>query len=120
PHHGDHRVGGVELETPRRRQADPPEVALDLAAEGGARAVTHQIEAPRQLFPFARAIIADAVRDGGFPPLLVQPIDFMSLYQQRVAQMQAEGGEAAAPAAAGNGAGDKKDGDDKQKFEFEL
>ena len=58
------------------------------------------IEAPRQLFPFARAIIADAVRDGGFPPLLVQPIDFMSLYQQRVAQMQAEGGEAAAPAAA--------------------
>ena len=78
------------------------------------------IEAPRQLFPFARAIIADAVRDGGFPPLLVQPIDFMSLYQQRVAQMQAEGGEAAAPAASGNGAGDKKDGDDKQKFEFEL
>ena len=84
------------------------------------------IEAPRQLFPFARAIIADAVRDGGFPPLLVQPIDFMSMYQQRVAQVQAEGAapgaEGTAPAAGGNagGNGAGKDGDDKQKFEFEL
>jgi len=77
------------------------------------------IEAPRQLFPFARAIIADAVRDGGFPPLLVQPIDFMSLYQQRVAHMQAEdGGATGAAPDASNGAG--KDGDEKQKFEFEL
>jgi preprotein translocase subunit SecB len=82
------------------------------------------IEAPRQLFPFARAIVADAVRDGGFPPLLVQPIDFMSMYQQRVAQVQAEAGEGDAPAAgddAGNGdAGDAGNGEDKQKFEFEL
>jgi len=79
------------------------------------------IEAPRQLFPFARAIVADAVRDGGFPPLLVQPIDFVALYQQRAAKAQAEqgeGGDQAAPAAeSGNGA-DKKD--DGQKFEFEL
>ena len=94
------------------------------------------IEAPRQLFPFARAIIADAVRDGGFPPLLVQPIDFMSMYQQRVAQVQADAGEGEgegdAPAADGdaNGGGDAGDGsngtgnggngEDKQKFEFEL
>ena len=82
------------------------------------------IEAPRQLFPFARAIIADAVRDGGFPPLLVQPIDFMSMYQQRVAQVQAESGEGEAPAAGGeaggNGAENGGNGDDKQKFEFEL
>lgn len=86
------------------------------------------IEAPRQLFPFARAIIADAVRDGGFPPLLIQPIDFVALYQQRAAQAEADqnaGG--AAPAAApagGNGAApENKDGkgkDDGQKFEFEL
>lgn len=86
------------------------------------------IEAPRQLFPFARAIIADAVRDGGFPPLLVQPIDFMSMYQQRVAQVQAESGEGEAPADGGDNGGDNAGGngdaggkgDDKQKFEFEL
>jgi preprotein translocase subunit SecB len=41
------------------------------------------IECPRQIFPFARRIIADVTRDGGFPPLMVDPIDFMSLYQQR-------------------------------------
>jgi len=44
------------------------------------------IECPRLLFPFARQIIADAVRNGGFPPLYVDPIDFAGLYQQRVAQ----------------------------------
>ncbi|MBS28203.1 MAG: protein-export chaperone SecB [Alphaproteobacteria bacterium] len=74
------------------------------------------IEAPRQLFPFARAIVADAVRDGGFPPLLMQPVDFMSMYQQRVAQAQAEAGEAPEGGDGGGGNG----GDDKQKFEFEL
>ena len=39
------------------------------------------IECPRFLFPFARAIIAGATRDGGFPPLMIQPIDFVALYQ---------------------------------------
>jgi preprotein translocase subunit SecB len=38
------------------------------------------VEAPRLLFPFARAIIADAVRDGGYAPLLLSPMDFMALY----------------------------------------
>jgi preprotein translocase subunit SecB len=47
------------------------------------------IECPRLLFPFAREIVANAVRNGGFPPLLLDPIDFVALYQQRVAQMQA-------------------------------
>ena len=46
------------------------------------------IECPRLLFPFAREIIANAVRNGGFPPLLLDPIDFVSLYQQRMAQAQ--------------------------------
>ncbi len=46
------------------------------------------IECPRLLFPFARQIIADAVRGGGFPPLYIDPIDFAALYQQRVAQQQ--------------------------------
>ena len=44
------------------------------------------IECPRLLFPFAREIIATSVRNGGFPPLLLDPIDFVSLYQQRLAQ----------------------------------
>ncbi|MFL9841487.1 protein-export chaperone SecB [Sphingomonas sp. ST-64] len=54
-------------------------------------------EAPRLLFPFARRVLADAVRDGGFPPLMLEPIDFNGLYEQqrmeRDAQLQA-GGEA--------------------------
>ena len=47
------------------------------------------IEGPRLLFPFARAIISDSVRDGGFPPLLINPIDFARLYQQNVEQARA-------------------------------
>ncbi len=43
------------------------------------------IECPRLLFPFAREIIATAVRNGGFAPLLLDPIDFVSLYRQRLA-----------------------------------
>jgi preprotein translocase subunit SecB len=46
------------------------------------------IECPRLLFPFAREIIATTVRNGGFPPLLLDPIDFVALYQQRVAELQ--------------------------------
>jgi preprotein translocase subunit SecB len=46
------------------------------------------IECPRLLFPFAREIVANAVRNGGFPPLLLDPVDFVSLYQQRMGQMQ--------------------------------
>ena len=47
------------------------------------------IECPRLLFPFAREIIATAVRDGGFPPLLLDPVDFVALYRQKMAQMPA-------------------------------
>ena len=46
------------------------------------------IEAPRLLFPFARNIVADATREGGFPPLLLQPIDFVELYRRELAQQQ--------------------------------
>ncbi len=38
------------------------------------------IEAPRHLFPFARAIVANVTRDGGFPPLLINPLDFAGMY----------------------------------------
>jgi len=44
------------------------------------------IQAPHMLFPFVRRIVSDVVRDGGMPPLMIEPIDFMSLYQARVAQ----------------------------------
>ncbi|MDX8527204.1 protein-export chaperone SecB [Mesorhizobium sp. MSK_1335] len=47
------------------------------------------IECPRLLFPFARQIIADATRNGGFPPLMLDPIDFAQMFQQRVAEDQA-------------------------------
>jgi len=43
------------------------------------------IECPRLLFPFARQIVAEAVRGGGFPPLMIDPVDFAALYQQRLA-----------------------------------
>ena len=42
------------------------------------------IEGPRLLFPFARQIIADAVRNGAYPPLFIDPIDFQALYIQRI------------------------------------
>ncbi len=61
-------------------------------------------EAPRILFPFARRVIADAVRDAGYPPLLLDPIDFNGLYMQQLQAKQAR--EADAPsgdiAAPGN------------------
>jgi preprotein translocase subunit SecB len=47
------------------------------------------IECPRMLFPFARHILADATRNGGFPPLMIDPIDFNAMYQQRIAQEKA-------------------------------
>ena len=43
------------------------------------------IEAPRMIFPFARAILSNVTRDGGFQPLMVNPIDFVELYRQRLA-----------------------------------
>jgi preprotein translocase subunit SecB len=46
------------------------------------------IECPRLLFPFAREVIATAVRNGGFPPLLLDPVDFVGLYRQKMAQLQ--------------------------------
>ena len=48
------------------------------------------IECPRLLFPFARELIASAISNGGFPPLMLQPIDFVGLYQRRLADMQAQ------------------------------
>ena len=46
------------------------------------------IECPRLLFPFARELIATAVRNGGFPPLMIDPVDFVSLYRQKMESQQ--------------------------------
>lgn len=43
-----------------------------------------QIECPRLLFPFARRVVADATRDGGFPPLMIDPIDFVTLFRRKL------------------------------------
>ena len=53
-------------------------------------------EAPRILFPFARQIVSQTIQDGGFPPLMLDPIDFHALYLQRQDQVGTQGGEAGA------------------------
>ena len=50
------------------------------------------VECPRMLFPFARRVLSDATRDGGFPPLMLNPIDFMALYRQQQQALSANGG----------------------------
>ncbi|MDH4414524.1 MAG: protein-export chaperone SecB [Rhizobium sp.] len=55
------------------------------------------IECPRLLFPFARQIIADATRNGGFPPLMIDPIDFAQMFAQRVAEEQSRANSQSAP-----------------------
>lgn len=57
-------------------------------------------ECPRLVFPFARRVVADAVRDAGFPPLMLEPIDFNGLY---VSQLQQDLADAEAEAAAQQG-----------------
>jgi len=46
------------------------------------------IECPRLLFPFARELVASATRNGGFPPLMIDPVDFVSMYRQKLAAAQ--------------------------------
>ena len=57
------------------------------------------IEAPRLIFPFARRILSDVTRDGGFPPLLLEPINFAALYQQNLAAEQAAADKPESPDA---------------------
>ncbi len=52
------------------------------------------IECPRIIFPFARRIISDVTRDGGFPPLNLDMIDFMQMYRQQLLRQQAQPGAA--------------------------
>ncbi|MES2143428.1 MAG: protein-export chaperone SecB [Pseudomonadota bacterium] len=55
------------------------------------------IECPRLLFPFVRRIISDVTRDGGFPPLNIDTVDFMSLYRQELARRAQAAPKVAAP-----------------------
>ena len=61
------------------------------------------IEGPRHLFPFARMLLNTIVREGGFLPLNIQPIDFVRLYQQRMQHMQTQ--KSAGEKPKGNGKG---------------
>ena len=64
------------------------------------------VEAPRLLFPFARNIICDITRDGGFPALMIGHVDFVQLYRQRLSALQesdsATPGTADAPGQSAN------------------
>jgi preprotein translocase subunit SecB len=66
--------------------------------EEGAHAFLYA-EAPRMLFPFARRVVADAVRDAGFAPLMVDPVDFNGIYAQQLAARRAEEAGGGAPVA---------------------
>jgi len=57
------------------------------------------IEAPRHMFPFARNVLADVTRDGGFPPVVLQPLDFVELFRRRVAALQQARQEQGQPSA---------------------
>ena len=85
---GDNEVFAVELDYfGVFHLANVPENAI---------AAVLSIECPRLLFPFARRIIAEVTRDGGYPPLLLDPIDFAQLYKRQImeAQQSASNGEA--------------------------
>jgi len=60
------------------------------------------IETPRLLFPFARAIVANATREAGFPPLNIAPVDFVALYRQ---QLEQQGNAGPAPTVPGGPVG---------------
>lgn len=62
-----------------------------------AKAPAILIECPRMLFPFARQIVADSTRNGGFPPLMIDPVDFAALFQQRMAEEQVKSQMQSAP-----------------------
>lgn len=60
------------------------------------------IECPRMLFPYVRRIISDVTRDGGFPPLNIEAVDFLALYRQELARRVQAQAQAAAPAPLAN------------------
>lgn len=57
------------------------------------------VECPRLIFPFARQVLASVTQQGGFPPLMMEPVDFSVIYRQNLAKLAAQNGGAAAAAA---------------------
>jgi preprotein translocase subunit SecB len=95
---GDAELFEVEMKLRvTAKNEDKPLFLLELAYAGLFRLVNIPedamqqvllIQAPFMLFPFARRIIADVVRDGGMPPLMIEPIDFVALFQAKQAAGQ--------------------------------
>lgn len=73
-------------------------VRIDMADEALRPALL--IETPRHMFPFARNIVADVTRDGGFPPLMLAPMDFVSFYENRQTGGEGAAAQPAPPEAA--------------------
>lgn len=99
----------LKMKIDSKTKAEPPEQVFLLELEYGGifrvENVPEQqlhpyllIECPRMLFPFVRRIVADVTRDGGFPPLNLDQIDFLALYRQQLAQRAAAQGQSSAEA----------------------
>ena len=84
----------------KTKEDDPKSVFLIELEYGGVFSIENiaeqqlhpflMIECPRMLFPFVRRIISDVTRDGGYPPLNLDQIDFVALYRQQLQQRQAQ------------------------------
>jgi preprotein translocase subunit SecB len=61
------------------------------------------IECPRLIFPFARQVLASVTQQGGFPPLMMEPVDFSSIYRQNLAKLAAQQGGTTGAAAPVDG-----------------
>ena len=61
------------------------------------------IECPRLIFPFARQVLANVTQQGGFPPLMMEPVDFTAIYRQNLQKLAAQQQAGAAPAPANGG-----------------
>jgi preprotein translocase subunit SecB len=91
----------VELSASARARRDKEVVFVVEAAYAGAFEIRNVpadqmemvllVECPRILFPFLRQIIAEATRNGNFPPLLLEPIDFFTIYRQNAERARASG-----------------------------
>lgn len=86
-------------------------ISVEAEASADRRETLLLIEAPRYLFPFARNVIGAATRDAGYPPLLINPVDFAKLYaEQKAARQQQSGAQSDAP-AEGEAGTDNSTGD---------
>lgn len=106
PRGGDHYDVALKLTVDSRTEAGPMFLMeLDYAGRFLIQNVPQEqlhpllmIECPRLIFPFLRRIVADVTRDGGYPPLNLEIIDFLALYRNELARRQAE--TASGPAQA--------------------